>query len=74
MKSVMIWGNLASDRTEEQYPIINVCEKCFKAMNVNNKTNPITSELDFDEYYGETCEYCQKNKSFEEEELLVFLK
>lgn len=61
MKAVKIWGNLASDKTDEQYPEVAICDDCFNAQMENQEDSGIVHEVDYDpDLHGTECHYCEQ--------------
>lgn len=61
-----VCGNIASEKTSEQYPIVDVCEKCYRKR-IGKEDGIITSVR---EYFSNEvkCYYCERR--LEAEELL----
>jgi hypothetical protein len=63
MKTCRIWGDLDSDRVDEQYPVVNYCDECYEEL--KDVEDCILQEIEFDPDYG-PCHKC--GKSYEEEQ------
>lgn len=59
MKACMIFGDLLSDSTDEQYPTVNICESCIsedaKLKEHSRIVNPVG---DYNQDLGTSCEFC----------------
>lgn len=51
------WGNLATDKASEQYPIANVCEDCYQLY--LEEDGSILHDETKDICYGDKCYYCE---------------
>ena len=63
MKTCRIWGDLTSDRVDEQYPVVNLCDECYEKL--KDVEECILCEEEFNPDYG-SCYKC--GKSYEEEQ------
>lgn len=61
-----IVGNIASEKTSEQYPIVDVCVKCYKKL-IGKEDGIITPVREFSSNEAK-CYYCERR--LEAEELL----
>lgn len=59
MKTCKIYGRLGSDRTDEQYPTVNLCDECVSGEQSLGENSKIINIDEYDSAYGETCEFCQ---------------
>ena len=58
MKQAVIFGDLTSDRTSEQYPTVTLCENCIRedeAQRENSQIVHMAGEADADDA---VCEWC----------------
>lgn len=59
MKAARMFGNLSSDKTDEQYPEYAYCEKCFDALMKDEENSGIIHEVTYDpELHGNCCRIC----------------
>ena len=49
MKTCRIWGDLDSDRVDEQYPVVNYCDECYEEL--KDVEDCILQEIEFDPDY-----------------------
>ena len=64
---IRVWGDLAARRYDDQYPTRVICRKCFDKLNTGDETNPIIEVLDYDDYYGDQCKYCDPSNEDRED-------
>lgn len=60
MKNCTVWGDLSSDRTSDQYPVVPVCDDCVKSYE-DDEESPILSVEKYESYTGDECHFCQKS-------------
>lgn len=60
MKTCTIWGDLTSERSSENYPMVPVCDDCVNSNEKAKEESGIVSVHDFDKSLGDTCEFCRK--------------
>lgn len=65
MKTCIIYGNLASDSTAENYPTVQICDECALADEKREENAQIVSTGKYDPSFGDICEFC--DKTYEEE-------
>lgn len=65
MKTCTINGDMSSDRTNENYPIVQVCDECCKTDEKLKEDQKIISIGKYDPSFGDSCELC--DKTYEEE-------
>lgn len=68
MKVCMVWGNMNSDRTDEQYPNVNICDECISLYSVGEDHKIISILEDYNSDYGNECYFCEKTYDEEKEE------
>lgn len=57
MKTCTIFGDLSSEKASEQYPMVQVCDQCFKKHS-NKEDAQIVHENPYDSSLGDTCHFC----------------
>lgn len=63
MKIYQIVGDLSSNLSSENYPVVPLCDNCIKK---HSDSGRLVQEIsDFDPMYGDTCYFC--GKSIEDE-------
>ncbi len=60
MKTCTIWGDMSSDRVDEQYPSVTVCDDCVSAEQSSGEDSQIVTVSGYDPSLGDTCEFCGK--------------
>ena len=55
MKTFMIWGDMSSDRTSEQYRSVTVCNDCVSAEQSSGEDSQIVTVSEYDSSLGNTC-------------------
>ena len=60
MKTCTIYGNMSSERTSDNYPLVQVCNECIKLNDARKENSKIVSENGYDSGFGDTCEFCGK--------------
>lgn len=68
MKTCMIYGDMSSDRSSENYPTVIICDECVEGMGAGEEDSAIVSVGKYDPSLGDTCENCGKTKSDEDKE------
>ncbi|WP_243359610.1 hypothetical protein [Fundidesulfovibrio terrae] len=59
MKAAKIFGDLSSDKTDEQYPEVAFCGKCFNKLMEDQENSGIVHEVPYDpELHGDCCSIC----------------
>lgn len=66
MKICQIWGDMAADRVDDQYPTVAVCEDCVTAHTKGEDAMIVAVVGDYDEAYGEECYFCGITKDEED--------
>ncbi len=66
MKACMVWGDLSSDRTSEQYPTVTVCDACVTSQMAAENSQIVNVVGKYDPDYGEQCFFCDKDKDEED--------
>jgi hypothetical protein len=62
MKTCMVYGDLTSDRSSENYPIVQVCDECYEADQMLEDEAQIVSVMEDDPniHDDDTCFFCGK--------------
>ncbi|WP_031485822.1 hypothetical protein [Maridesulfovibrio frigidus] len=60
MKAAQICGNLASDDTDEQYPVVAYCDECFERLMLAGEDSVIVNEVSYEASHGDECHSCEK--------------
>lgn len=58
MKTCTVFGDMQSDSTAEQYPRVTICDDCVEQDSLSNEDNQIVTLGDYDESFGDSCEWC----------------
>jgi len=58
MKTCTVYGDMQSDSAADQYPTVPLCDDCVEQDSNAKENSQIVSEQDYDESYGDTCEWC----------------
>ncbi len=58
MKSCQIWGDLAADRVDDQYPTVTVCDACAEANRQGENPAIVAVVGGYDEGHGDECHFC----------------
>lgn len=58
MKTCTIFGDMQSERTADQYPTVALCNDCIKQDSLSDEDSQIVTLGDYDESYGDSCEWC----------------
>lgn len=74
MKICVVWGDLSSEMSSENYPTVPVCDACFKEQGGETGEDFVFVDDDFNPIYGNSCYYCGKTKQEEEEEEKIEVK
>jgi hypothetical protein len=60
MKAAMIFGDLASDKTDEQYPQVAFCDECYAELMKDEENSGIVNEVSYDpDLHGDCCSRCE---------------
>lgn len=60
MKAAKVFGDLSSDKTDEQYPEVAFCEECFDKAMEDQENSGIVHEVPYDpELHGDCCSRCE---------------
>ncbi len=68
MKTCTIFGDLLSDSAADNYPVVQICDRCAKANEAREEKAQIVSAEKYDSSFGDTCEFCDKTYAEELEE------
>lgn len=60
MKSCMIFGDLTSEKSSDNYPTVQICDECVKEQQIRKKNSQIVFVGEFDCAFGDECEMCGK--------------
>jgi len=64
MKAAIVYGDMLSDKTDEQYPQIAYCDECFADIEKAGEDSGIVHEVPYDaELHGKCCERCECEES-----------
>lgn len=59
MKSCQIWGDMSSDKVDEQYPVVAVCDECSDKFSKADDRDPeIVNCSAYDPSSGDDCHFC----------------
>lgn len=58
MKTCTVFGDMQSDSTAEQYPTVTLCNDCVEEDAQAKENCQIVSVGDYDESFGDSCEWC----------------
>ena len=68
MKSCTIYGDMASDKSSENYPTVAVFDECVAAQQAAEEDCQIVTVSGHDLSDGDTCHFCDKTLEKEENE------
>lgn len=66
MKTCVIFGDLASDSSADNYPTVQICDRCAELDQARKENSQIVTTGEFDSSFGDSCEFC--DKTYEEEQ------
>lgn len=69
MKTCVIWGDLSSEKTSENYPKVVCCEECFAEMEPDSRESGIVRYEDGTRGSFSECHFCGKTEDDENKEL-----
>lgn len=69
MKSCVIFGDLSSDETDDNYPTVAVCDECVAKHEAAQEDSKVVSVSSHDPVHGDECDFCGKTLEQEAEEL-----
>lgn len=59
MQLCLLWGDMSSNKADEQYPQANICNTCIKKFE-NSEDSPIVNVIGpYNPNYGKICALCQ---------------
>lgn len=58
MKQVVVFGDLTSDRTSEQYPTIVLCDDCIRRDRAKEEDSQIVNVVGDADDADDACEWC----------------
>jgi hypothetical protein len=59
LKTCIIRGDMESDRADEQYPTVQICDECIEQDRQSGDESVIIQILNFNPSYGTTCYFCE---------------
>lgn len=62
LRNCTIWGNLPSDKTDEQYPIEPVCTDCIAEEQARGEDSRIVNVQDINTDPDATCFLCEAER------------
>ncbi|GAB1614861.1 hypothetical protein PSN_0583 [Pseudomonas sp. NGC7] len=65
MKTCIVFGDMQSDSTSEQYPTVILCNDCIERDAQADEDRQIVCQGAYDEHFGDSCAWC--GASIEEE-------
>lgn len=68
MKTCVIYGDMSSELSGENYPTVQICDSCVEENEKLREDSRIVTVGAFDPSLGDTCEFC--DATLEEEEAL----